>query len=100
MGRDSSPAAGLQTRPRRDNRNVGSEIDDLLRDSGSLRRGNFRYLPVAPGRLEFALEVRRAILTEKPRVVAVELPATLEAAYLQAVARLPQLTVLVYPDAK
>jgi len=79
---------------------VGSEIDDLLRDSGSLRRGNFRYLPVAPGRLEFALEVRRAILTEKPRVVAVELPATLEAAYLQAVARLPQLTVLVYPDAK
>jgi hypothetical protein len=79
---------------------VGSEIDDLLRDSGSLRRGNFRYLPVAPGRLEFALEVRRAILADRPRVVAVELPVTLEAAYLQAVARLPQMTVLVYPDAK
>ena len=75
------------------------EIDDLLRDSGSLRRGNFRYLPVAPGRLEFAVEVRRAILAERPRVVAVELPVTLEDAYRRAVARLPQMTVLVYPDA-
>ncbi len=79
---------------------MGSEIDDLLRDSGSLRRGNFRYLPVAPGRLEFAVEVRRAILAERPRVVAVELPVTLEEACLRAVARLPQMTVLLYPDEK
>ncbi len=85
---------------RRDNRDVASEIDELLRDPGSLRRGNFRYLPVAPGRMEFAIEVRRAILAERPRVVAVELPVTLEASYLRAVARLPQMTVLVYPDEK
>ena len=85
---------------RRDNRNVSTEFDELLRDSGSLRRGNFRYVPVAPGRLEFAIEVRRAILAEQPRVVAVELPVTLESAYARAVARLPQMTVLVYPDEK
>jgi hypothetical protein len=79
---------------------VASEFDDLPRDAGGLRRGNFRYLPVAPGRLEFAVEVRRAILEERPQVVAVELPVTLEAAYLRAVARLPEMTVLVYPDDK
>jgi hypothetical protein len=78
---------------------VASEFDEL-RDAGGLRRGNFRYLPVAPGRLEFAIEVRRAILAEAPRVVAVELPVTLESAYLRAVERLPRMTVLVYPDEK
>jgi hypothetical protein len=76
------------------------ELDDLLAAAGSLRRGRFHYLPVAPGRMEFALEVRRAILLERPKVVAVELPVTLEAAYLRAVSRLPELTVLLYPDEK
>lgn len=75
-------------------------LDELLPDPGSLRRGRFHYLPVAPGRLEFALEVRQAILREKPQVVAVELPVTLEQACLKAVERLPQITVLVYPDDK
>jgi hypothetical protein len=73
-------------------------MEDLFPDPGSLVRGRFRYLPVAPGRLEFAVEVRKAILTEKPQVVAVELPVTLEQAYLGAVARLPQITVIVYGD--
>jgi hypothetical protein len=67
-------------------------------DFGSLRRGAFTYFPVAPGRLEFAVEVRRQILTERPRVVAVELPQHIERAFLQAVDRLPALTAVVYPD--
>jgi hypothetical protein len=50
------------------------ELPDLP-DPGSLRRGRFTYLPVVPGRLEFAIEVRQAILRDKPQVVALELPA-------------------------
>jgi len=69
-------------------------------DPGSLRRGNFTYFPVVPGRLEFAIELRRLILAERPRVVAVELPGALEDVYLQALARMPQMSVIVYPDAK
>ncbi len=65
-------------------------------DPGSLRRGRFRYLPVVPGRMEFAEEVRQAILTDRPQVVAVELPATLEPAFLRAVERLPELSVILY----
>jgi hypothetical protein len=67
-------------------------------DAGSLRRGRFTYFPVAPGRLEFAVELRRALLSAKPRVVAVELPATLETVYLRAVARLPEMSVILYPE--
>ncbi|MDP9053224.1 MAG: hypothetical protein M3N93_02835, partial [Acidobacteriota bacterium] len=64
----------------------------------SLRRGRFAYLPVVPGRLEFAVEVRRRILAERPAVVAVELPETLEAVYLDALQRLPQISVIFYTD--
>jgi hypothetical protein len=67
-------------------------------DFGSLDRGRFSYLPVVPGRLEFALEVRRRILELRPKIVAVELPATLEDVYLDAVARLPQVSVIFYRD--
>ncbi|MCC7175961.1 MAG: hypothetical protein IT159_12260 [Bryobacterales bacterium] len=67
-------------------------------DAGSLRRGRFTYFPVLPGRLEFSIELRRALLAERPRVVAVELPATLEDAYLRAVDRLPQMSVILYPE--
>jgi hypothetical protein len=69
-----------------------------LPDFGSLERGRFTYLPVVPGRLEFAVEVRRRILAARPEVVALELPATLEDLYLQAVARLPQISVIFYND--
>ena len=79
-------------------RDLEREFEDFIKDPGSLKRGRFRYLPVAPGRLEFALEVRQAILREQPQVVAVELPVTLREAYLRAVARLPEITVLLYPD--
>ena len=77
-----------------------AEIDlpDHLPDPGSLRRGRFTYFPVVPGRLEFAIEVRRAILRDRPRIVALELPATLEAAWLRAVQRLPEMSLIFYPD--
>ena len=39
--------------------------------AGSLERGRFRYFPVVPGRLEFAAELRRVLLAEKPPIVAV-----------------------------
>jgi hypothetical protein len=67
-------------------------------DPSSLRRGNFTYFPVIPGRLEFSIELRRAILRERPRIVAVELPGSLEDVYLQALARLPEMSVILYPD--
>lgn len=67
-------------------------------DSGSLRRGNFTYVPVVPGRVEFSAALRRQILQELPQTVAVELPGSLEDVYLQGVARLPRFSVIVYPD--
>src|SRR5947209_3664871 len=67
-------------------------------DVSSLRRGNFTYFPVVPGRVEFSIELRRAILNQHPRIVAVELPASLEDVYLQALARLPEMSVLLYAD--
>src|ERR1039457_1944298 len=74
------------------------EIDLPIPDPGSLTRGRFTYFPVVPGRLEFALEVRAAILRDRPEVVAVELPATLQPAWMRAVSRLPEISVIVYPD--
>jgi hypothetical protein len=67
-------------------------------EAGSLRRGNFTYFPVVPGRLEFSIELRQAILADRPRIIAVELPGSLEDTYLQALARLPEMSVIVYPD--
>lgn len=66
-------------------------------EAGSLRRGRFIYFPVAPGRMEFALEVRRAILRERPQTIALELPASLEAAWMAGVARLPSMSLIFYP---
>jgi hypothetical protein len=65
---------------------------------GSLRRGRIRYLPVAPGKMEFAAAVRAEILRETPRIIAVELPVTLEPLYRRAIERLPQLSVITYQD--
>lgn len=64
--------------------------------SGGLDRGRLRYLPVVPGRVEFTVELRRRLLTEKPDVVAVELPGFLADAYRKALARLPQMSVILY----
>jgi hypothetical protein len=74
---------------------TGSPLDQ---DWSSLERGRFSYLPVVPGRLEFSMEVRRRILTDRPDVVAIELPETLQHAYLDAIQRLPQISVIFYND--
>jgi hypothetical protein len=75
-----------------------AETGPGLPDAASLRRGNFIYFPVAPGRLEFAIEVRRTILRERPDVIALELPATLQAAWMRAAARLPEISAICYQD--
>src|SRR2546422_9196679 len=67
-------------------------------DPGSLQRGRFTYFPVVPGRLEFAIEVRQAILRDRPQVIALELPVTLQTAWMSAVARLPEISLIFYPD--
>jgi len=64
-----------------------------------VRRGNITYLPVIPGRLEFAWRVRKYLLEHRPRVVAVELPSSLERAYAKALERLPQMSVILIPEA-
>jgi hypothetical protein len=64
--------------------------------SGALQRGRIRYFPVVPGRLEFTIELRRRLLTEKPAIVAVELPGFLESTYRRALARLPEMSVMLY----
>ena len=74
------------------------ELDLSFPDPGSLQRGRFTYFPVVPGKLEFAIEVRRAILRDKPRVIALELPTTLRDHYLRAVGRLPEMSVILYND--
>jgi len=62
---------------------------------GSLERGKVRYFPVVPGRVEFAAALRRLLLTERPQIVAVELPGFLEPAYTRALQRLPEMSVIL-----
>jgi hypothetical protein len=66
--------------------------------AGGLDRGRSRYFPVVPGRLEFTVELRKLLLAERPAVVAVELPGFLAASYQRALARLPQMSVILYHD--
>jgi hypothetical protein len=77
---------------------MAEQHDLLLPDPGSLERGRLSYFPVVPGKLEFAVELRRRLLRDRPQVVAVELPSTLRDAYLRAVERLPQISVILYND--
>lgn len=65
--------------------------------AGTLSRGNLTYLPVVPGRIEFALRVRQYLLDSHPKVVAVELPGSLERLYRRAIERMPQWSALVIP---
>jgi hypothetical protein len=79
-------------------RDFDPEQEGALAEAGSLRRGRFTYFPVVPGRLEFSIELRRALLEGRPKVVAVELPATLREAYLRAIDRLPEMSVILHPE--
>jgi hypothetical protein len=77
---------------------MSGETVPPIPDPGSLKRGRFTYFPVVPGRIEFAIEVRQALLRERPEVVALELPVTLEDAWIGAVRRLPEMSLIFYPD--
>lgn len=57
------------------------------------------FAPVLHYRLEFADAVRTLIERWRPEAIAVELPPTLEPQVRRAVARLPQLSVVVYQNA-
>jgi hypothetical protein len=70
----------------------------LATDAASLRRGRFHYFPVVPGRVEFAIDLRTALLEEKPPIIAVELPGGLEKLYRKAVGRLPEISAILYAD--
>ena len=67
-------------------------------DAGTISRGLLTYFPVVPGRIEFSSRVRRYILERRPQFVAVELPSRLEHVYERALARLPQMSVILIPD--
>jgi hypothetical protein len=62
-----------------------------------VERDGLRLFPVVHYRMEFAWAVRQEILRSRPAAVAVELPATLEQPFLRAVARLPRLSIVLYP---
>jgi hypothetical protein len=59
---------------------------------------NIRFLPILHNRLEFALEVHRQFLEFQPEAIAVELPPTIQEPVLTAVKRLPNLSVILYPE--
>lgn len=66
--------------------------------AGTISRGNITYLPVVPGRIEFALRVRRYLIEHRPAAVAVELPGSLEREYRSALDRLPRMSVILIPE--
>lgn len=67
-------------------------------DAGTVKRGHFTYFPVVPGRIDFALRLRRYLVENRPKVVAVELPWRLEHHYARAVDRMPQMSVILVPE--
>src|SRR5437764_1461307 len=71
---------------------------DSVEAAVELRRGNITYFPVVPGRLEFAVEVRQYLLRNRPEVLAIELPLPLRSAYLRAIARFPEVSIIRFPD--
>jgi hypothetical protein len=68
----------------------------LAADPGALTRGRYRYFPVVPGRVEFAVALRRLLLDQRPSLVAIELPDFLAPLYRRAIQRLPEISVILY----
>jgi hypothetical protein len=60
--------------------------------------GRLRAVPILHGRMEFAVEVRRAFHEYRPTHLAVELPGALERPFREAAGRLPALSVLEVTD--
>ena len=58
--------------------------------------GPVHALPVLHYRMEFAQLVRMAFSRVRPDAVAIELPPTLEAPFIRALGRLPQISVISY----
>ena len=58
--------------------------------------GPIQALPVLHNRMEFAQLVRMAFSRVRPEAVAIELPATLEAPFIRALRRLPQISLISY----
>ena len=58
--------------------------------------GPIHALPILHYRMEFAHLVRQAVQQVQPDCIAIELPPTLEERFLQAIRRLPQVSVLSY----
>lgn len=65
-----------------------------------LREGPIHIIPVFHEKVEFADAVRLALEELRPALVAVELPASIELQVLRAVARLPQVSVLLYESSR
>lgn len=59
---------------------------------------NVRLVPILHNRVEFALEVRRQFTSFQPDIVALEYPPTIGKRYLQAIKRLPLLSVVYYEE--
>ncbi len=59
--------------------------------------GPVHGLPILHNRLECAWLVRQTVQQLQPDCIALELPATLQAPFVQAVSRLPQVSALRYP---
>src|SRR5215470_17348333 len=64
-------------------------------DPAGLTRGQFRYFPVVPGRAEFAVAVREALVAARPKVVAIEMPGSYLAPLRHALRRLPEISVIL-----
>jgi hypothetical protein len=64
--------------------------------STPLQHGHVTFLPVVAGSMEFAAEVRRAILAAPPAVVAIPLWRDLQTEILGAVERLPELSAVAW----
>lgn len=67
-------------------------------ESAPFVKDGITFLPSAHGRVEFALEVRRQFYAARPDAICVELPKTVEARVLEAVHRLPYLSVVLYQE--
>ncbi len=59
---------------------------------------NIRFVPILHNRMEFAIEVRAQFHEFRPDCIAVEYPPTLKEKILQAVKRLPLLSVIHYEE--
>lgn len=69
-------------------------------DAFWLSHEDLHVLPVLHDRMECAAAVREAVAVLAPRAIVVEIPSSLERTWLQAVARLPALSFIVFEAAE